>query len=160
MSNLFYVLAKRPDIQEKIREEVREARERCGGEIDYDTLAALPWVDAVIRETLRVYPPAPMLDRVASQDAVLPLAYPIRSSDGQSEISEIVVKKGTVLFVSIIGANRCKKVWGEDADEWKPERWIEPKSPKDYGYKFPGVYSQMFVQVRSCFRCSWTLTRI
>ena len=64
MSNLFYVLASHPDVQKKLRDEVRRARAGNGGEIDHDTLLALPYLDAVIRETLRVFPPAPMLDRV------------------------------------------------------------------------------------------------
>ena len=37
---------------------------QCLREVDYDTLMGLPYLDAVVRETMRVYPPAPMLDRV------------------------------------------------------------------------------------------------
>ena len=64
MSNLFYVLAQHPEVQKKLRTEVRKAREENHGDLDYETLMALPYLDAVVRETMRVFPPAPMLDRV------------------------------------------------------------------------------------------------
>lgn len=65
------------------------------------------------------------------------------STDGNTEIREIYLKKDTTVYVSIIGANRNKAIWGEDADDWKPERWLKPL-PKSVDYAhLPGVYSQM-----------------
>ena len=44
-----------PDVQEKLRAEIKEAKEKIGGEdIPHDELMALPYLDAVCRETLRV----------------------------------------------------------------------------------------------------------
>ena len=69
--------------------------------------------------------------------------YPIKSADGKADIREVPVKKGTEIVISIYNANRSKAVWGEDADEWKPERWIG-KSPDEVSKtKLPGVYSSM-----------------
>jgi hypothetical protein len=67
------------------------------------------------------------------------------AADGKTQLKEIVVKKGTNIFISIIGSNRNKNVWGEDADEWKPDRWINPMPQQPEGARFPGVYNQMFV---------------
>ena len=55
------LLAEHPAVQEKLRTEVLDALERDGGEGDgalgYDALVALPYLDAVCRETLRLYAP-------------------------------------------------------------------------------------------------------
>lgn len=74
-------LSKRQDVQSRLRQEIREARnawkekqlQESGGQDDedeslgdlgYDTLMALPLLDAVCRETLRVEPPVPALTRM------------------------------------------------------------------------------------------------
>ena len=47
-------LARKLDVQDKLRAEVVEARERNGGDIPYDELVALPYLDAICREILRL----------------------------------------------------------------------------------------------------------
>ena len=74
---------------------------------------------------------------------MLPLLWPIKSADGKSEITEIPLKKNTNVIVSILGANRSKRVWGEDADQWKPDRWLNPLPESVSKAHLPGVYSQM-----------------
>ena len=87
-----------------------------------------------------------LLFHSAVKDTVLPLHFPETSADGKTQLKEIVVKKGTNIFVSIIGANRNKKVWGEDAEDWKPERWLGVQPQLAEGAKFPGIYNQMFAE--------------
>ena len=48
------------DVQAKLRAELREAQDQYGKEIPYDELCALPYLDAVCRETLRLYVPRPI----------------------------------------------------------------------------------------------------
>ena len=52
ISRILHLLAQRRDVQDKLRQEVLEAR--AHGELDYDSLHALPYLDAVCRETLRL----------------------------------------------------------------------------------------------------------
>ena len=73
------------------------------------------------------------------KDAVLPVLWPIKTTDGQ-EITEIPVKKNTNIIISVMGANRKKEIWGEDADEWKPERWLQPLPESVGKAHLPGVY--------------------
>ena len=56
---------------------------------------------------------------------MLPLSQPVRGRDG-SHISEIPIPKGTTVFVGVMASNTNKALWGEDAHEWRPERWLEP----------------------------------
>ena len=54
LTTILSLLAKREDLQDKLRDELVEARRYYGEEIPYDELSALPLRDAIIRETLRV----------------------------------------------------------------------------------------------------------
>ncbi|EJC98496.1 cytochrome P450 [Fomitiporia mediterranea MF3/22] len=141
-SRILYVLSRRQDVQTKLREELLAAR-REHGDIDYDSLMALPYLDAVCRETLRVHPPATHINRVTNKDTVLPLLWPLKSTDGKTEIKQIPLRKGTVVHISIVGANMSKTIWGEDSEEWKPERWLKPLPKSVDDAHLPGVYSQM-----------------
>ena len=54
MSRVLHLLAQNPDIQEKLRSELVSARETYGEDIPFDDLVALPYLDAICRETLRL----------------------------------------------------------------------------------------------------------
>ncbi|CAE6431984.1 unnamed protein product [Rhizoctonia solani] len=106
LARTIHVLADHPDVQSKLREEVCEAHEMFGEELDYDQLNSLPYLDAVCRESLRLYAPAMFLVRIAQEDWTIPLLYPGKSSDGQETITHILVKKGTCIHLSLDAANR------------------------------------------------------
>ena len=81
--------------------------------------------------------------RSTRKDVVMPLAWHILSTDGKTEITEIPVKKGTNVIMSIMGTNRSKRIWGEDAEEWKPERWLQQLPESVAKARVPGVYSSL-----------------
>jgi len=141
LSRILHLLTIYPEVQEKLRMEVTNARQ-THGDLSYDELVALPFLDAVIRETLRLYPPVSMVVRTARQDVVLPLSSPIKGIDGR-EMSEIVVPQNTNIIASILGVNRDPRLWGPDALEWKPERWISPLPDALIEAHIPGVYSHL-----------------
>ena len=87
----------------------------------------------------------------APKDIILPLSKPIIGKDG-TEIYEIVVSKDTMIIISILGANRNPGIWGEDAYEWKPERWLSPPPDSVTKAQFPSVYPNMSVS-NSWFSC-------
>ncbi|KAF4613945.1 hypothetical protein D9613_007572 [Agrocybe pediades] len=153
LARTFHLLAQHKDAQAKVREELRNARKATGGEdIDYDTLVALPYLDALCRETLRLYPPVPMVNRVARQDAILPLLTPAKGKDG-STVTEVEVPKGTIAHLSILNSNTNPALWGPDAGEWKPERWLNPLPEELIDARIPGVYSHLLTFMgggRSC----------
>ncbi|KAI4517813.1 cytochrome P450, partial [Schizophyllum commune Loenen D] len=105
-------------------------------------LESLPLLDAVLRETLRLYPPASQLLRKTVKDAILPFGKPVVGVDGR-ELTEIYVPAGTPIIISIINANRSKDMWGADALEWKPERWLAPLPQSVADAHMPGVYSNL-----------------
>ncbi|KAJ3505771.1 hypothetical protein NLJ89_g7244 [Agrocybe chaxingu] len=153
LSRILYLLAAHKDVQEKLRQEIKDAREGSGGQDpDHDTLVALPYLDAVCRETLRLYSPVTKVDRVATADTILPLSTPVKGIDG-TDIQSLSVPKGTNIIVSILGSNRNPELWGPDAMEWKPERWLKPLPEALINARVPGIYSHLMTFIsggRSC----------
>ncbi|KAG2003363.1 cytochrome P450 [Coprinopsis cinerea AmutBmut pab1-1] len=138
---ILWLLCKHRDVQSKLREEIREARKN-NRYLDYDELASLPYLDAVCRETLRLYPPVSTLMRECRADSVLPLSKPVRGLDG-SEMTEVLVPKDTRIYLSIFSCNRSPELWGPDVFEWKPDRWLSPLPESLTQAKIPGIYSHL-----------------
>ncbi|KAI0059727.1 cytochrome P450 [Artomyces pyxidatus] len=140
LSRAVQLLAQRPEMQEKLREELIEAYSLAGEtDLDYDSLANLPYLEAVCRETLRAFPPVNFVPRVARADTTIPLSRPIQTKEGP--VSSLFVPCGTTVTINVIGANRDPSIWGADAAEWKPERWLAPLPESLTEARIPGVYS-------------------
>ena len=77
----------------------------------------LPYLDSVIRETLRLNPPVHSTTRVPVQDDEIPLAEPVLV-DGRLS-NTIKIRKGTIIHIPIEGVNLAEDVWGPDALEFK-----------------------------------------
>ncbi|EIW55368.1 cytochrome P450 [Trametes versicolor FP-101664 SS1] len=140
-----HLLSERPRVQEKLRREILDASTPTGrgvSDLDYDALAGLHYLDAVIRETLRLYPAFYMTHKVSTKDAILPLSAPIEGVDGRS-IHELHVPAGTVVWSNIFGANRDPAIWGPDAAEWKPERWLSPLPGTVADAHVPSVFANL-----------------
>ncbi|KAI0073887.1 cytochrome P450 [Panus rudis PR-1116 ss-1] len=142
LSRVLHLLGRHPDVQEKLRAEIREARSKASGDVPHDELMALPYLDSVCRETLRVYSPVSFTNRYAYKDTVLPLSKPIRDINGNL-LQEIHVPKGTEIFPGIRAINTDKSIWGDDAKIWKPERWLSPLPSTVTEAHIPGVYSHL-----------------
>ncbi|KAJ3479659.1 hypothetical protein NLI96_g8906 [Meripilus lineatus] len=136
------LLIEHPDVQEKVRQEIAEAKENTNQDIPYDRLVDLPLLDAVCRETLRLYPPVTFVHRETRADIVVPLLKPITGVNGQL-IREIPVQKDTPVIVGLRACNRSEAIWGPDAKEWKPERWLAPLPGSVAEAHVPGVYSNL-----------------
>ena len=114
----FYLLMRHPQVAEKIRREVQkrlEEKDLVSAQERFDptvfTPASMPYCMAVFYETLRLYPPIPFEIRQCMQDATLP--------DGT------FLPKESVLVWCIWAMQRSRITWGEDADVFRPERFLE-----------------------------------
>ncbi|KAJ3570544.1 hypothetical protein NP233_g4329 [Leucocoprinus birnbaumii] len=148
-----YALSIRPDIQTKLRDELFTIQ---SDNPTMDELNSLPYLDAVVRETLRVHAPVPSTMRMAVEDDVVPLATPFVDKKGNVRDS-ILVRKGQTLFIPILAINRSEELWGPDAREFKPERW---ESPPEAASAIPGVWGNMLTFLggpRSCIGYRFSL---
>ncbi|KAG1885876.1 cytochrome P450 [Suillus fuscotomentosus] len=113
-------LSRHPDVQTRLREELLA----FGPDPTYDQLKAnLPYLDAIVHEILRLHPSVPEITRLAAADDVIPLSEPVRMASGNMTNS-ISVAKGTLITISIGAINRSSTIWGPDAKEFKPDRWL------------------------------------
>jgi len=120
MSAAFFELARRQDIQAKLRAEVENQLEgRLPG---YDDIKELTYLSWFIKETLRLYPPIPLNIRVANKDTVLPVG------GGADGTEPIFVPKDQEIVYQIFSTHRRPDLWGEDADLFRPERWRDVRT--------------------------------
>ena len=76
---------------------------------------------------LRLYPAASHTKRVLTQDDVLPLKFPIRTTAGEV-LTSIRIKKDQVCGFQSPTINQNITVWGPDGHDFKPERWLDPST--------------------------------
>ena len=128
-----YLLSQHPAAEARALAELRAAgvapsRGEDGGVVparalEYADLARLPFLQAVVKETLRLFPPvATGQVRVAPTDLTL--------AGGR-----VVVPRGTMLWVPHHSLHNTKHNWGEDVDDFVPERWLVPGT--EYAQKLP-----------------------
>uniref|UniRef100_A0A1I7TA15 Cytochrome P450 n=1 Tax=Caenorhabditis tropicalis TaxID=1561998 RepID=A0A1I7TA15_9PELO len=103
-----FLLATHPEIQKKLQEEVD--RECPDPEISFDQLSKLKYLECVMKETLRLYPLASGANsRTCMKETTI--------GDG------IRIEKGTHVLANTWAIHTNPTIWGEDSDEFKPERW-------------------------------------
>jgi len=126
-------LAKQPEIQRRLREEVTEAYEaataRGNEDLTPGDIENLRLTNAVVKEALRRHAAAIELQRIAWKDDILPLTRPMVGLSGKV-YPHLPVPKGAIAYVSCWGYNLNPDVWGPDAMEFRPERWLESSSEK------------------------------
>ncbi|KAH9847039.1 cytochrome P450 [Lenzites betulinus] len=131
-----YALTQAPDVQKKLRDELFTIQTDTP---TMDELNSLPYLDAVVRETLRIHSPVPTTIRIATKDDVIPVSEPFVDRYGKVQ-DAIRISKGTPIVIPILSLNRSKRLWGEDAYEFKPERW---ENPPEAISSIPGVWGHM-----------------
>jgi cytochrome P450 len=98
-----------------------------------DELNALPYLDAIVGEVMRLHPPVPCTMRVAMKDDVLPLSKPVMDRRGVLRDSirfvrltsprpcliypPSSIRKGDIVMIPILALNRSRSLWGENAME-------------------------------------------
>ncbi len=109
----FYLLSQNPAKDALLREEI--ARVLGDHPPTVEDLPNLPYTDMVIKESMRLYPPAWAIGRMASRDF---------------DIEGYHLPKGQVVFMSQWVMHRNPEIWGSDVLEFKPERF-DPQHPQD-----------------------------
>jgi cytochrome P450 len=119
----FFLLARRSDVVRKLREELESTfgTGEPGGwkRPDFESLKSCVYLRYVLNEVLRLYPVVPHNIRLAERNTALPLGG---GPDGKRPV---FVPKGTRVLYSSYVVQRRRDIYGEDADEFRPERWGE-----------------------------------
>lgn len=110
-----YLLAQHSNVQMRLREEVRELlpSPSTSGEVTAEMLESLPYLRAVVRETLRLIPPAPVTRREARVDTT---------------VAGHVIPAGTGIIALHKHFNTLPEVWGPNAGSFEPQRWLDEEA--------------------------------
>ncbi|KAI9872766.1 MAG: hypothetical protein M1830_001214 [Pleopsidium flavum] len=109
-----YLLCQHKDIQSRLRDEIRNnlpSVNDASTTVTAAMLDGLPYLHAVCNEVLRVYSPVPITLRVAAKDTTIVGQF---------------VPKGTTIILSPWAINTSKALWGADAADFNPDRWLAP----------------------------------
>ncbi|CAL5036472.1 unnamed protein product [Urochloa decumbens] len=115
----FYMLCKNPIVQDKVDLEINESVEwtrednKTGNfvaRLNEGAIDKMHYLHAAISETLRLYPAVPVDNKMADEDDVLPNGYRVIKGDGVNYM--------------IYAMGRMTYLWGEDAEDFRPERWL------------------------------------
>ncbi|KAK9059874.1 hypothetical protein SSX86_020578 [Deinandra increscens subsp. villosa] len=130
LSWFFYLLAKNPIAEDKIREELeRHIEKKIDGKCDDIRaldLSKLVYLHGGLCEVLRLFPPIPFEHKNPIQPDILPSGYQ--------------VDRKTSIILCFYSMGRMESIWGRDCLQFKPERWItvvEGGVKHQPSYKFP-----------------------
>ncbi|KAK4268366.1 hypothetical protein QN277_025034 [Acacia crassicarpa] len=127
-------LSLHPQWQDCLRAEIFETFPNISshGVFDIDKLRKMKQLSMVVQESLRLYGPAITASREALEEV---------------KVGDMVVPKGTNILVFIAAIHRDREIWGEDADEFKPERFEGGVSEAS---KYPQAYLPFGLGTRIC----------
>jgi cytochrome P450 len=126
-----YMMCVQPKWQTILREEVRAnlPSPNLDEKVSAEQIEAanMPFLNAFLSEILRYWPPVSMTSRVAAVD---------------TEVLGWKIPKGTRFTLSMIANNRDETLWGDDAQTFRPERWLSEKKDGAKGDALGGATSK------------------
>ncbi|CAL1286908.1 unnamed protein product [Larinioides sclopetarius] len=142
LSMATYMLALHPEVQDKVYADLVKAVEEDNGELTYDGLQSVKYLDNIISETLRLFPPILRTERQAVADYKL----------GDTGIT---IPKGTVITVPIYAMHRDPDFF-PDPEKFDPDRFsAEERSKRD-----PYAYLPFGAGPRNCVAMRFALVEI
>lgn len=126
-----YELARAPEKQKQLRNEIHEYLRKNNNNVNYDTLSDMKYLDMVVTEVLRLYPPLPFLDRTCQPDD---------KSKGYSikNFIDFSIPKDMPVFIPISAIHRDSKYY-PNPDQFEPERFSDKSKIEPYTYMPFGI---------------------
>jgi len=122
MTFCLYELSLHQDIQDRLREEIDVVLQKHDGKLTYEGILEMEYLDKVVSETLRKYPPLPILNRECTKD------YKIPGTD-------VVLEKGLATVIPVLALHHDPKYYPEP-ERFDPERFNEDEKAKRHQYVY------------------------
>lgn len=107
--NVLYLLAANPSIQHKVLQEILTVLPMQNKNIELHELNNLVYLEMVINETMRLFPPIPFVGRLATDDFAF---------------NGLQVPKGMNFLISLFHVHRNEKYWGPQANQFDPDNFL------------------------------------
>lgn len=114
---VFIELSRRPEIFKKLRQDILDTFGTDATRVNFASLKSCRYLQYVLYEVLRLWPTVPANSRLAARDTTIPVG------GGPNKDQPVAIRKGTTMFFSVYVMHRREQLWGEDANEFRPERW-------------------------------------
>ncbi|KAK4142529.1 cytochrome P450 [Dichotomopilus funicola] len=157
---IFYFLSRHRDVWVRLRCEIiliyGPYQEDDPGVTFRQLRDGLHYLTAVINETLRMAPVVPLNDRISLRDTVLP------RGGGPNRDKPVFVPEGTQILIPTYALGQRPDIWGPDADQYRPERWLENGGRK-FGFEyvpFGGGARQCLGQQLARIKASYVVIRM
>jgi len=129
----FRLLVRHPAVLDRLRDEIQSV---VGNELDMtrEHLKMMPYLSNVLKETLRLYPSVPVNTRTCLKTTTLPVG------GGPCGASPVLIQKGDGVAYSVYSLHRRKDLYGDDSEDFRPERWDEDlplfrnQTDRNWGY--------------------------
>ncbi|KAF6226498.1 hypothetical protein HO133_009364 [Letharia lupina] len=118
LSWTFHLLPRNPHVLKRLRDEIQSIA-GDGKDLKREDLKKMTYLANVLKETLRLYPSVPVNTRTVHKTSILP------RGGGPDGLSPVLVRKGDNVAFCVYAMHRRKDLYGEDAEEFRPERWEE-----------------------------------
>jgi cytochrome P450 family 6 len=117
-----YELALNQDVQDKLREEINDVLEKYDGEVTYDAIMEMKYLDMVFNESLRKYPVVDSQNRMSTKDFAIPN-------------TKIVIPAGTSVMIPTFALHNDERFW-ENPDKFDPERFTPENIKQRHPFTF------------------------
>ncbi|CAB3238026.1 unnamed protein product [Arctia plantaginis] len=145
MCFLLYELAVNPDIQDRLAKEIRDHNVKNGGKFDFNSIQNMKYLDMVVSELLRLWPPGVALDRQCTKD------YNLGRPNKNAE-KDFIVRKGTGITIPVYAFHRDPKFFS-NPEKFDPERFSEENKHKIN----PFAYMPFGIGPRNCLGSRFAL---
>ncbi|KAL8723367.1 MAG: hypothetical protein Q9181_007300 [Wetmoreana brouardii] len=153
LSNAWWAISKDPHVWDRLQQEVNAIESPLGERRPiFDELKDMRYLRAVLNESLRLHPVVPGNNRQAVTDTVIPLG------GGEDGKSPVFVPKGTIVDYMVYAMHRRQDFYGEDAEEFRPERWLDEGNKK--GLRVGWEYLPFNGGPRICIGQQFALTEV
>jgi cytochrome P450 len=145
MTWAIYLMCQKPEVQQRLREEVRQHVDSLNDHVDSTKLDGMPYLHAVCSEVLRIYSPVPLTLRDTAVDTTILGQF---------------IPRGTKVILCPWAVNHSKELWGEDASEFNPDRWMAPGQANSGGAVSNYAFLTFLHGPRSCIGLKFAVAEL
>ena len=135
MTWAIYLMCQNPGVQTRLRAEVRSHIPSLWDSMDHAKLDKIAYLHAVCNETLRIYAPVPIT---------------LRDTEHDTTVLGQFIPRGTKIVIAPWATNMNKELWGPDAEEFNPDRWMAPGCANSGGATSNYAFLTFLHGPRSC----------